>query len=194
MDRYNWNRSWGEQSMSLLCFAHIFCDKNKLTIREFCQQFSTASTKVGRRSGELIDPELSALDVSTHINRYYVSWERISGFYTNEYAVTHHKKEISRSLRYCPYCLSKGYHFSWQQLAWITHCQIHEAPLESHCECGKKIRYTLKQNPTRLGDLCDCGSLRFGRIQELSIQELNRLRWLRLGLSKLVRNFPKRLG
>ena len=175
----------------MLSFAQVFCRKNKLTLGEFCQLFAKKDIAEQGSSSELFDSKKSALDVSTPINEYYMSWAKMEGFYANDYAVTHSKKEVYRSLRYCKSCLSKGYHFSWQQLSWIQCCPIHDETLESFCDCGKKVRYTLKQFPAQLGQLCACGGLKFSSIQEFSAQEQKQLWWHLQGLRKLLINFPK---
>jgi hypothetical protein len=177
--------------MSLLSFAHVFCQKNKLTIGEFCQLFTKRGATEQGKSSELVNGEKSALDVSTPINECNRSWARLSGFYANDYAVTHSNREVHRSLRYCKSCLAKGYHFSWQQISWVQECPIHDEQLETHCDCGKKVRYTLKQFPARLGQLCACDGLRFGPIQPLSDQERKRLLWLLHGLGRLRINSPR---
>lgn len=191
MDEINWSRAWGERSMSLLSFAHTFCRANALTIAEFCKLTERFRLKLDRRASELIDQNLSTLNAPGIVKDHYLDWQRLSGLYVSEFTLTDLKSEISRSLRYCRTCITRGHHFTWQQLAWMENCAIHDEPLQTACICGSKIRYVLKQTNVEIGSLCQCGDLRFGDNQELHISERRRLNGLLKGLYALARHFPR---
>ncbi len=50
----------------------------------------------------------------------------------------------SRFLRYCPPCMSRGYHGVAHQLQSLQNCPIHKTPLEFACRfCGYEAAYRL---------------------------------------------------
>jgi TniQ len=62
----------------------------------------------------------------------------------------------SNQLRYCPDCISVGFHTAIHQLLFVSHCPIHFCPLVTRCkECGAiSPRYTLSSLTYRPDSKC----------------------------------------
>ena len=160
--------------MSLLTFAHHFCDLNVLKISEFCRRFSASEPGPESKSTELIDPNRSALDVDEVVRLLSPENSTQDSLFASAYAVTGNPVEVHSRLRYCPACLDKGFHFAFQQLSWLTQCPIHGESLESRCGCGSRPSYKINcvNRPPR--KLCACGEVWLGEIKTLSPQETSR--------------------
>lgn len=63
----------------------------------------------------------------------------------------------SNQLRYCPDCISVGFHTAIHQLLFISHCPIHLTPLVTRCrDCGTiSPRYTLSSLTYRPDSKCN---------------------------------------
>src|SRR5258708_16693968 len=62
----------------------------------------------------------------------------------------------SSQLRFCPECVSTGFHSAIHQLLFVSHCPIHQTPLVTHCPtCGTiSSRYTLTSLTYRNSNEC----------------------------------------
>jgi len=63
----------------------------------------------------------------------------------------------SNQLRYCPDCVSTGFHSAIHQLLFVSHCPIHHIPLVTRCpRCGAvSPRYTLTSLTYRTSKKCN---------------------------------------
>ncbi len=73
-------------------------------------------------------------------------------------ALPHHISEyVSITWRYCPTCISKGYHSTLHQILFFDRCFLHGDKLESECpSCGLDRTYIIEpsyEEPFR----CECG-------------------------------------
>lgn len=174
--------------MSLLALAHNFCAENELTIAEFCRAFSDTACNSERSPGELLDGDKSSINTDyLHGHMGPLNGEHRELF-ARSFSLTDRDDEVCKQLRYCPSCISKGYHFAFHQLSWLANCPIHGAPIKDQCSCSKKVRYALirSRRPTR--QLCACGSLSLGQSPSLSPIEVSRLLWFIRNLETLRHN------
>ena len=67
------------------------------------------------------------------------------------------RKAIEDDLRYCPICLSNGFHTPMFQAKWVHTCPVHKVPLQTHCEyCGKTKPYRLERQTLSSLFGCNC--------------------------------------
>jgi len=175
MEKYNWDTYRWSRGMSLLTLAHLFCDLNSISVREFCRHFSSESPKGEAKPNELVDSAESSLNAELLAQR--LGPERIhhDELFANYYRVTDIEGEIERKFRYCSMCLRKGYHFAFQQLSWLSHCPVHEQPIFDHCGCKKRPGFVLNQVSRPPGQLCGCGELQLGKDCNFTSIESSRL-------------------
>jgi len=65
---------------------------------------------------------------------------------------------ISETLRYCPECISKGYHSPIHQLLYIARCPLHGIELEDLCpRCAKSLPYSFDSKILENPFGCKCG-------------------------------------
>jgi len=171
MVQYNWRISLNRSSLSLLAHAHGFCRMNKLTLSEFVRLASVPKKRSTQKASELIVRRNSTLGPWLDFNFDGLRTGYRGCAYAGRYSMTSDYADVSRHLRYCPTCLSRGWHFSWQQALWMERCVLHREAIQSECPCGKKIRYALRQKPQRAGHLCECGKLQLGEPTNLSKRE-----------------------
>lgn len=71
------------------------------------------------------------------------------------------------SLRYCPICLTLGYHSIFHQINFFTHCPIHMEPLTDIClNCKSTIPYQLKKNRFTGFTCSSCGTPLWVHVEE----------------------------
>lgn len=175
MMQFNWSNGKLEPGTSLLSFTHHFCELNSLTIREFCKFFGGGTRNKLRTSTHIIDPELSNLDLEfTHGPMIRDHDQDPAKLFPKAYCVTDLPEEISTHNRFCPTCLQMGQHFAFQQLSWLTHCPIHEQPLQSHCGCETRPNYRLN-GAREWRELCKCGQIRLRQPVNFNKDEFRRL-------------------
>lgn len=67
------------------------------------------------------------------------------------------RNAIEDDLRYCPACLSNGFHTPMFQAKWVHTCPVHKVPLQTHCEyCGKAKPYRLERQTLSSLFGCNC--------------------------------------
>ena len=186
MKQFNWSHRKLEPGSSLLSFAHHFCELNSLTIREFCKFFDSSTEPTRRISTEITDPESSRIDLEGVLGPMIRDdYPDPARFFPKTYCVTELPQELCTHNRFCPTCLEKGQHFAFQQLAWLSHCPIHEQRLQSQCGCKNRPRYRL--NCARdWRELCKCGQVRLSKPENFDDKECRRLEAFRIHLG-LVR-------
>ena len=67
-------------------------------------------------------------------------------------------KVTSKTLRYCPTCISRGFHSPLYQFEWLKYCPIHNDKLVKTCpECGEFLSYSFPDLSTPEAYGCQCG-------------------------------------
>jgi hypothetical protein len=98
-------------------------------------------------------------------------------------------------VRYCPRCISEGYHSPIHDLLFVSHCPIHEEPLTDKCPiCLNPIEKTLPRSNGDAAYSCKCGHPLWisGHSPRPSDEGIRRMRaavaWIDRVQSKILRN------
>ena len=160
MQKFNWNKDWWIDGMSMMCFAHHFCRANALSFPQFRRAFDTGW------------PTPNTLYLNSRVESSF-DFERLFAgcdldvanakrLFPSTFAVTDTQEQYSDSLRYCSKCVDQGIHLAVHQLEWMVCCPVHLEPIQTACTCGARIPYTLTNKSKTSEALCKCDELRFG--------------------------------
>ncbi len=183
---YCWRDSWStgyDSAFSLVC---KFAVLNALTAREIANLFVSAGR--GRKGAvvrqlqiDLRDPQVFDLVKMARLCR--ASEQTVAdGFVLGRYLTS--LSESSDVLRYCPECLTQGFHSPLFQLVFVPRCPVHRVTLTHGCQhCRGVIPYQVTaatlQRPFRCphceGDWAP--ALRTGRVPDLRFDPATRVRW-----------------
>lgn len=86
----------------------------------------------------------------------------------------YYKIFYSSKLKYCPICMSYGYHSLFHQLSFIDKCPIHDIDLVNKCpSCIEDIPYTFYLKSDQHGYKCACGNKLYNEDIVNTIQKWN---------------------
>ena len=175
--------------MSMLSFAHHFCDLNDLSIAEFCRLFTADKPREKTRCTELLHSDKSSLDAANIRQVFGPADSDPEGLFAAEFGVTSVPAEMHTSLRVCRSCLTSGFHFAYHQLSWLEKCPIHDELLVDGCGCKRRNPFALNRSRRPARQLCACGEVALGEPDGFTSEELARhyafLRQLQLLRSNL---------
>lgn len=147
--RYCWRRDWVAPYESLWSLLHKFAALNWVCVYDAKQLFQKTSTTDywQRRSHSKWNLHtLGGFDAEKLCEILKLSTEDLSKSLVTSLISS---LEISwltpeTVLRYCPECITQGYHSIFHQLYAISKCPIHDIELTEQCQhCGNKITYEL---------------------------------------------------
>lgn len=144
-----WRPDWHRRFESLWCLLNKTRHLNAATGTDIRGIFKrTAAYEVVQRRPYLRRDLNSLVEVDEEKLSEMLSLDR--SVLIESTAVAYIRQEevplfTSNQLRYCPDCISAGFHTAIHQLLFISHCPIHLRPLVTRCsECGIiSPRYTL---------------------------------------------------
>lgn len=97
------------------------------------------------------------------------------------------RRDWCSQLRYCPRCMSRGYHSVVHQFGFVTYCPVHGCRLEAKCRsCGATSEYLLKASVLDAPFRCPiCGNT-YGHT---TASFVNRIPWPPRDRAAIVRVF-----
>ncbi len=143
---YCWRDSWLTGFDSVFALLSKFALLNGLTARELATL--VVSTRCQGRTRLLDELDLAlrdsaVIDRNKLVRLFHTNAQVISrGFVLDTFPVR--PSECAKVLRYCPDCLTFGWHFSLFQLTFVHRCPIHQLVLRDFCAaCKTRVPYRL---------------------------------------------------
>jgi hypothetical protein len=117
----------------------------------------TLATQVAKR---IIDPYEGCAATSTDLNVRHIA--SILGLAQKTVRASIEHSEF----RYCPRCMSRGYHGVIHQSGGAHHCAVHGCPLESRCRsCGSSSEYFINAHVLDAPFRCPNCRRQYGNVQ-----------------------------
>jgi hypothetical protein len=172
---------------SIWSIIHKFCLWNMASTGNVFQLFAVSSPtdplirKVLSPQANLHNPRwLDRAKIQGLLN---LSNDSLANAFLERYSVVRHEQAQTRRdrpcLRYCPSCITLGYHSPIHLLPFVTHCPIHFEPLLRSCpSCSKPIPYSIPDQTIGPPYTCECGYRLWQTVRSahFSDAEIGRLR------------------
>ena len=143
---YCWRDSWLTGFDSIFALLSKFALLNALTARELATLVVSTRCRGRLRILDELDLDLrdsTAIDQKKLVQICHTNQQVISrSFVLDAFPVR--PSDCAKVLRYCPDCMTRGWHFSLFQLTFVHRCPIHQLVLRESCAaCKARIPYRL---------------------------------------------------
>ncbi|MGB4657972.1 MAG: hypothetical protein WBI07_02185 [Mobilitalea sp.] len=181
-----WNKKWIKKYESPWSILSKLCLSNKVNgydiLRHVFHKTSNEYSIINYKYGISVSPKLN-IDVISDILGFDIekmcketSEELLKPFFSvvDGREELYYKIFYSTKLKYCPKCMSYGYHSLFHQLSFIDKCLVHDIDLVDKCpSCSQDIPYSYYLKSDQHGYECACGNKLFNEDIVKAIQTWN---------------------
>lgn len=182
-----WNKKWIKKYESPWSILSKLCLSNKANgydiLHYVFHKTSNEYSIINYKYGILVSPKFD-IDVISNILGFNIektcmqaSKELLKPFFIviDGREELYYKIFYSSKLKYCPACISYGYHSLFHQLSFIDRCLIHDIDLIDKCpSCSGDISYKYYLKSNQHGYKCTCGNKLFYEDIVKAIQTWNK--------------------